>query len=207
MTEEEARARVLDGVPRETAAWLDRYVGLLLQEAVQQNLIAASTHDHVWQRHILDSAQLLALAPTEGAWVDLGSGAGLPGLVVAALTERPVYLVEPRAKRCAFLSACAVEMGLESRVTIVQSRAETAAVVSASVISARAVAALPDLFAMGLPFAAKNTVWVLPKGRRAAEEVAAAGRLWHSHIELVPSQTDSEAAIVVATDVRPRNRT
>lgn len=206
MTEDEARARVLADVPRETASRLDTFCSILVEEAARQNLIAASTVETLWTRHILDSAQLIALAPKSGMWIDIGSGAGLPGLVVSALTEYDVHLVEPRAKRCIFLRDAAEAMGVADRVTVVQSRIETAPALAADVISARAVAALPQLFAMAKHFATPKTHWILPKGRSAADEVAEARKLWHASIKLVPSLTDSEAAIVVATDVRPRKR-
>ena len=204
MTESEARDHAVSNVPRETADRLDIYHAALTEAAKYQNLVAPSTIDSIWSRHILDSAQLVDLAPSDGAWIDLGSGAGLPGLIVATLSERPVILVEPRAKRCAFLRETADRMNIASRVTVLAMRAETAPIMSCAVISARAVAPLPSLFAMGGRFARPTTKWLLMKGRTVAEEVAAARMSWHARISLVPSVTDSEAAIVVATEVRPR---
>ncbi|HVJ00897.1 MAG TPA: RsmG family class I SAM-dependent methyltransferase, partial [Sphingomonas sp.] len=119
MTEEEARAWIRDrfGVSRETL--IARYAELLHAESLRQNLIAASTFDTIWTRHLADSAQLVPLAEGagRGAWVDVGSGAGLPGIVVGAIVERPVVLVEPRAKRADFLRHVAAELGLASRIT------------------------------------------------------------------------------------------
>ena len=116
MTEDEARAwlRINFDVSRETWDQLESYVALLLDEMERQNLIAASTRDHVWARHIVDSAQLLTLAPEpkEGAiWADLGSGAGLPGVVVAILSRYQVSMIEVRRKRAEFL--CRVVEQLE----------------------------------------------------------------------------------------------
>jgi 16S rRNA (guanine527-N7)-methyltransferase len=204
MTEEEARARVVDDVPRETARRLETYCSMLVAENGRQNLVAASTLEALWSRHILDSAQLLGIAPGEGLWIDIGSGAGLPGMVIAILAESPVMLIEPRARRCAFLREVIAELGLSARVTAIPARAETAPVAPAAIISARAVAALPGLFAMGARFATPDTTWLLMKGQSAAEEVEASHGSWHAQITLVPSVTDSAAAIVVATDVRPR---
>jgi 16S rRNA (guanine527-N7)-methyltransferase len=204
MTEDDAKAQLALTVPRETIERLEAYVALLRLRSAEQNLIAASTMESVWDRHILDSAQLLPLAPGEGLWLDMGSGAGLPGLVIAALSQRPVLLVEPRAKRCQFLAEAAATLGVEDRVTILQSRAETALPADAAVISARAVAPLADLFGMGLRHAVPATKWLLPKGRNAASEVAVAETSWQARIALIPSATDSDAAIVVATDVAPR---
>lgn len=206
MTEDEAKARVAATVPRETIDRLDAYVDLLKLRSAEQNLIAASTMEMIWERHILDSAQLLPLAPAEGLWLDMGSGAGLPGLVIAALSSRPMLLIEPRAKRCQFLAEAASILGVENRLTIVQSRVETATPADAAVISARAVAPLADLFGMGLRHAVATTKWLLPKGRNAASEVAVAETSWQARIALVPSATDSDAAIIVATDVAPRRK-
>lgn len=208
MTEEEARERILASASRETIAKLDVLVELLVSHASSQNLIAASTMDTIWSRHILDSAQLASLAPEQGLWIDIGTGAGLPGLVIALLHDRPMLLLEPRAKRCRFLAEVVDRLEIAARVAIVQSRAETAPLLAApaKVISARAVAALPALFAMGSRFADRATTWLLPKGRSARAEVAAVATSWHASIRLEQSVTDSEAAIVVATAVSPRKR-
>ncbi|NIJ07401.1 16S rRNA (guanine527-N7)-methyltransferase [Sphingomonas vulcanisoli] len=205
MTEDEAEAIVCDHVPRETAARLRRYVDLMRGEAVHQNLVSTSTLDLVWQRHILDSAQVLPLArEAQDLWVDIGSGAGLPGIVVAILREAPAMLIEPRAKRAAFLQHVVDELGIADRTSIVAKTAASAPLRPAGVISARAVASLDALFAMGLRFATPETLWVLPKGRSAADELAAARPSWHGDFRLVPSQTDSSASIVVARGVRPK---
>lgn len=207
MTEEEARARATADVPRETVDRLDRYVTLLVSAARDQNLIAASTLPTLWQRHILDSAQLIPLAPSEAdPWLDVGSGAGLPGLVVAILRPRAMILIEPRARRAAFLSEAVAALGLERQVTVIAGRAETAPPAAAAVISARAVAGLDALLAMGVRHARPDTRWLLPKGRSAAMEVAAARATWQGEFQLVPSVTDSQAAIIVATNVRPGKR-
>ena len=202
MTENDARAHIT--VSRETMARIEIFVALLRQRSLEQNLISASTLDTLWARHILDSAQLFALAPDDGLWLDMGSGAGLPGLVIAAMRRAPMVLIEPRVKRCAFLAEAVDAMGLGDRVTIVQSRVETAPPAAAAVISARAVAGLGDLFAMGIRHAIGDAIWVLPKGRTAASEVAVARTSWHARIALEPSVTDSDSAIVIATDVRLR---
>ncbi|WP_174274773.1 16S rRNA (guanine(527)-N(7))-methyltransferase RsmG [Sphingomonas bacterium] len=205
MSEEEAERLVCQDVPRETCERLKAFINLLRDEAEKQNLIARSTLDQIWQRHILDSSQLLG--PTKdaaGPWVDIGSGAGLPGLVIAILRDQPCLLIEPRAKRAAFLSEAIERLGLASRVTVIAQTAASAPAVTAAVISARAVAPLPRLFAIGARFADAETIWVLPKGRSAAEELASARASWQGEFRLVPSLTDSCAAIVVARGVRPR---
>jgi hypothetical protein len=119
VTEEEARAWLQStfDVSRETWGRLERFVELLLAESRNQNLIAESTQSQVWARHIVDSAQLLPLAGRadgegNGLWVDLGAGAGLPGIVVAILSERPLQMIEMRRKRVEFLEAVIAELGL-----------------------------------------------------------------------------------------------
>jgi len=206
ITEEEARARLEAHVPRGTFEKLERYAALLAEQATAQNLIASSTLSSLWTRHILDSSQLLDLAPAEGLWTDMGSGAGLPGIVVAIISDRPVCLIEPRTKRAAFLADVAADLALGGRVEVVRSRVETAPMRAAAVISARAVAPLVDLFAMGARHATRETIWVLPKGRTAIGEVALAETSWHAQLRLVPSVTDSDASIVVASNVSPRSK-
>ena len=202
MTEDEARGwiRKRYGVSRETQ--LAAFVELLREEAGKQNLIAPSTLDQVWARHIVDSAQLLALAPDDGAWLDIGSGAGLPGLVVALLRDAPVELVEPRKLRTDFLSRATVELGLHV-VTVHTDKIERTKG-PVAVISARAVAPLIDLFRIARHRSTHSTVWVLPKGRNAQSEVEDARRKWHGSFHVEPSITAPDSLIVVAKGVRPR---
>jgi len=144
MTEEEARAWLIAqfDVSRETLDGLERFVALLIDEATHQNLIAASTLPTVWSRHIVDSAQLLKLAGDARTWLDLGSGAGFPGLVIAALGNAQVTLVDSRKKRVAFLKEAARTLGIEQRVTLICSRVETLPTSNYDAISARAFAPL-----------------------------------------------------------------
>ena len=115
MTEAEARAGL--NVPHETLERLDRFVALLREENRRQNLVSSATLDHVWTRHILDSAQLLRFDPG-GEWIDLGTGAGFPGLIVAALREDPTTLVEARKLRVEFLHRAAEMLAVADRTTI-----------------------------------------------------------------------------------------
>jgi 16S rRNA (guanine527-N7)-methyltransferase len=206
MTEEEARAWVRErfGVPRETL--LERYADILRAEAQHQNLIAASTLDEVWVRHLIDSAQLIPLAGDRaGGWLDIGSGAGLPGLVVALLTDRHVTLVEPRAKRAEFLRRAAILLDVIDRVAVHAQRIEAyKPAASAAVVSARAVAALPQLFASARHCIDSSTVWLLPKGQSAQSEVEAALRSWQGSFHVEPSITQPDSGIVIARKVRAR---
>jgi 16S rRNA (guanine527-N7)-methyltransferase len=207
MTEDEARAWLAArNVPRETLEKLETYTELLRREAAEQNLISASTLEAIWSRHIVDSAQLLDHASGWSSWIDLGSGAGFPGMVVAMLGQGHVTMVESRAKRVAFLRDVASATAMADRVTIVAGRVETAPKRRFDVISARAFAPLEKLLGLGLPFSDKATYWVLPKGKSAAEELEATHGSWQGAFELVPSVTDPQAAIIVATGVAPRKR-
>lgn len=204
MTEEEARdwVRTHYGVSRETL--LERFSGILREESERQNLVARSTLDQLWSRHLVDSAQLVPLADMPGSWIDIGSGAGLPGLVVAILTDREVALVEPRTKRVAFLRDAAKSLGL-TQVTVVARRIETyRPAKAAAIISARAVAPLYELFGGAQHCADSSTVWLLPKGRNAESEVEATRGAWQGVFHVEPSITSPESGIVVARKVRPK---
>ena len=189
-------------VPRETFEMLERYVALLKEESARQNLVSAATLDQIWQRHILDSAQLVRFEPHAGAsWVDIGSGAGLPGMVIACLVEGPVTLVEPRRLRADFLHKVAESLQLDANVVCakvehIEGRFD--------VITARAVAALDRLLKISLHLSTRKTVWALPKGRSAQRELAEAERAWQGAFHVEPSVTDSDSYIVVGTGVRER---
>jgi 16S rRNA (guanine527-N7)-methyltransferase len=203
MDEAEARAWVKRrfDVPRETMARLDAFAALLRTANDRQNLVSAASLDQLWLRHIADSAQLLGFAPSsEAAWLDLGSGAGFPGLIVAALHPGPVTLVEERRLRAEFLHSAAETLGV--RVAIAQTKIERLATRPFDVISARAFAPLPRLLALATGFSTTNSVWILPKGRNAATELDALGASWQGEFRLEPSVTDPEARIIVATGVK-----
>lgn len=184
-------------VPRETFQLLQRYVDLLIEENRRQNLVSAATLENVWERHIVDSAQLVRFEPRPGAsWIDVGSGAGLPGVIIAALVEGPVTLLEPRRLRAEFLIRTIEALELAGRVRVEQSKAETAHG-KCDVITARAVAPLAKLIVITHHLAHKQTVWVLPKGRKADSELAEARRRWQCEATSEPSCTDPDSNILV----------
>jgi 16S rRNA (guanine527-N7)-methyltransferase len=154
----------------------------------------------------LDSFQLLRFAPPEGNWLDLGTGAGFPGLVVAAVRDAPITLVEMRKLRADFLRRTAVHMGISARVHVSEAKVEALPTSQFAVISARAFAPLQKLLALGERFAAPETIWILPKGRNAKSELEAAESLWQGDFRLEPSITDEDARIIVARDVRRKGR-
>ncbi len=193
-------ARTFD-VPRETMARLDAFEMLLRAENGVQNLVSTASLDRLWLRHIADSAQLLRFAPSAAAsWLDLGTGAGFPGLIVALLHRGPVTLVEERRLRADFLRRAATT--LDVAVEIVAGKAERLAPRPFDVISARAFAPLDRLLDLGTAFSTTNSVWILPKGRNAQSELEALDPSWQGDFRLEPSLTDAEAQIVVAEGVR-----
>jgi 16S rRNA (guanine527-N7)-methyltransferase len=203
---EAVEAAVGHRVSRETSDRLKRYVDLLLFENERQNLIGRSTVNEIWQRHIADSAQLVRFAPRpDSSWLDIGSGAGLPGLVIAILTQGPVTLVEPRRLRAEFLTSVAQELGLADRVTVNAAKVERITG-KFEVITARAVASLSQLLRISQHLSTDKTLWVLPKGKSAQSELDEARRSWQGAFRLEASVTSGEAAILVAAGVRRKGR-
>lgn len=191
-------------VSRETLEKLEAYVASLTRETARQNLISASTLDRVWERHILDSAQLVRFEPKAGAsWVDIGSGAGLPGIVIACLVDGRVTLAEPRRLRAEFLRM--IVDTLELNATVHCAKAERIAG-SFDVITARAVAPLDKLLRISLHLSTGKTVWALPKGRNAQAELAEAQRSWQGEFHVEQSAIDEDSWIVVGTGVRAKIR-
>ncbi len=191
-------------VSRETFDLIGRFEALIRAEAGRQNLVSASTLDCLWERHVLDSAQLVRFEPAAGAsWVDIGSGAGLPGIVIAALVDGPVMLVEPRRLRAEFLERAVTELGLSGRVAVAACKAEKVAG-QFDVITARAVAKVDRLLDISTHLSTRKTAWVLPKGRHAESELAEARRNWHCDGELFPSCTGHNSEILVLRNVRAR---
>ena len=207
-TEAEARAYVeaLPGVSRETMDRLDCFAQLLAEENARQNLVAKATlGDAFWVRHLADSAQLLRLAPDDARdWIDLGSGPGLPGLAIAILSESlQVTLVESRRLRCAFLRAVVAQLGLGDRVTVCEQRVEVMIPRAFGVISARAFAPLPRLLGGARHLSGPGTIWLLPKGKNAVNELSALPQNCQRMFHVEQSLTDQEARILVGDGVPP----
>jgi len=202
MTRDEARRWIAERFDQERVAKLDAFEAMLRTEAAVQNLIAPSTLDHIWVRHFADSAQLLDCAPGGGKWLDIGSGAGLPGIVLAILNDAPVELVEPRALRTAFLRNVVTSLEL-TNATVVTAKVERTAGI-ANIVTARAVSNVSDLFHRARHRTDKSTIWILPKGRNAETEVAIARHAWHGVFHVKPSLTAPDSLIVVAQGIRPK---
>ncbi len=210
MTEEDAKAWLDERGWWATASGerLRALVELVLRANESQNLISAATTDHVWARHIVDSAQLVPLATfgdvAAAQWVDLGTGAGFPGLVVACLLDIPVMLVEARKLRTQFLESCVAALDLR-HVTVAASRVQSVHLSApATHISARAFAPLERLFADAAHLAGASTQWLLPKGRHAQLELESARRQWQGVFHVEQSVTASDSVILCATGVTAR---
>ena len=181
-------------------ARLEQLVTSLTAENERQNLVSATSLASVWQRHIADSAQLLCLVPREtcSPWLDLGTGAGFPGLVIAALRpEVRVVMVESRPLRVAWLEQMRIAMGLD-RAEVVPQRLELVETEPFRAISARAFAPLDRLLRLSARFSTADTLWLLPKGRSAQQELQVL-QGWDHMFHVEQSLTDSEAGIVVGT--------
>ena len=208
-SEEAARGWIGEAFAPTPVQWdrLDRFATMLIAENGEQNLIAASTIPILWVRHIADSAQLLALdAGGEGLWIDLGSGPGLPGLVVAILSERPMLLVESRKRRCDFLRAVVAELDL-AHVEIAEAPLERIETRRAGTISARAFAPLDKLIDLSARFSTESTRWLLPKGRNAVKELASLPKPWQNLFHVEHSRTDADSRILVGQGrIAPKKR-
>lgn len=204
---DEAAARASLDVPRETIERLQQFVDLLRQENERQNLVSRASLDSVWSRHIADSAQIARFGPPEApTWLDLGTGAGFPGLVTALLHPARATLLESRRLRVEFLQRAAQTLAIEEKVEIVCARAEAFQSRPFAVISARAFAPLDRLLTLAIRFSTEETTWILPKGRNAKSELEAARSSWQGEFRLEPSLTDADAGIIVARGVSRRRR-
>lgn len=199
-SEEQARDFVAGLCDAEALDRLDAFVAALKEENTRQNLVAKPTLDIAWQRHIADSAQLLSHVSREtGIWLDLGTGAGLPGLVIAMMRpKRPVMLVESRKRRIEWLERMKTELALP-KCEIVGARLELVETVPVSVISARAFAPLPKLIDLSARFSTGQTTYVLPKGRSAAQELQSLPKKVRKMFHVEQSLTDDDAGIIVGT--------
>ena len=198
-------------VSRETRERLEIYETLLRRRQQRTNLVSAASLPALWTRHFLDSAQLAPLlADDETAHtVDVGSGAGFPGMVLAIMDgDRRISLVEANGKRCAFLREVADATG--TRVSVIEGRFEAedvqARVAPAGTIVARACAPLVDLLDLVFPVLEPHTYCIFPKGRRYRSELEDARRRWNFGVEIVPSRTAAEARILRISDVERRRR-
>jgi 16S rRNA (guanine527-N7)-methyltransferase len=204
-----ARALGLINVSRETLDRLDRFVALLLKWQATTNLVGKSTLETLWTRHLADSLQLIDLAPQARIWVDLGSGAGFPGIPVACtlagVPGAAVHLVESNAKKAAFLREAARITG--APVTVHAARIDKFVdgfEGAADAFTARAVASLKDLLDECFIPLQHGAIGLFPKGQDVVVELTEASKYWNMAYDLVPSRTDPLARIVVVRSLARR---
>lgn len=192
-------------VSRETIERLESLVALMKKWNAAINLVARSTLDDAWSRHIIDSAQLFSLAPlTAKTWVDLGSGGGFPGLVIAIIAqektpELTVTLIESDQRKAAFLRQANASFGLNCHILC--ERIEAATGQNAEVVSARALASLEKLCGYAARHMRPDGCALFLKGAQHAAEVSNARKLWSFHLDAFPSLTDSNAVILKLKDL------
>lgn len=211
LTADRERALALTPVSRETAERLDRFVALLIAWQQHTNLIARSTMPTLWTRHVADSLQLVGLAPGARIWADLGSGGGFPGLVIAcALADTEgarVHLVESIGKKATFLREAVRVTGAPAIVhairieDFVDNSPE-----SIDVVTARALAPLPELLDMAYPLLKNGALGLFPKGQDVAVELTEAAKCWKIQSTLVQSLTNSKGQIVMMRGLEPAGR-
>ena len=201
MTPDEFRAE--SGVSRETLDRLQTYAGLLTRWQGSINLVGAATLPDMWRRHFLDSAQLAGLAPPgAGPWLDLGTGAGFPGMVLAIMEVGEVHLVESDQRKCAFLTEVARVTG--AAVHLHRARAEDVSPGDAGVagvVTARAVAPLAGVLELAEPFTGPGTIILLPAGRAPVAALTEARKSWMMQAETLPSRTAPDASILRLREV------
>lgn len=201
MTESDAQAWISERFGADAANRMGGFLRLVVAENDRQNLIAPSTIAQIWARHAADSAQLVPLG-RDGLWIDIGTGGGFPGIVVALLRAAPVLLVEPRRKRADFLQHCVETLNLR-HVHVAGAKIESIED-AADIISARAVASVENLLRIAAGCAKKSTRWLLPRGRSVEADLAALKQSWRGLFHVEQSLTDPESSILVLDEVSRR---
>jgi 16S rRNA (guanine527-N7)-methyltransferase len=209
LSADRTRALAVTPVSRETAARLDQFVAVLLKWQTRTHLIAPSTVPTLWTRHIADSLQLLDLAPDAEVWIDVGTGGGFPGLVIACALHgaagRLVHMVESNTRKAAFLreAVAATESPAIVHAVRMEKFVESFAG-RADIVTARAVSPLSSLLGQCLPILKRGAVGLFPKGQDVEAELTEASKCWKMAAELVPSRTDPKARIVMIRALEPR---
>ena len=190
-------------VSRETTEKLRDFVDLLLRWNRRINLVSARSAEDIWRRHVLDSLQLLPLVPAGStSLLDIGSGAGFPGLVLATAMGCRTRLVEADKRKAAFLVEASARLGL-ANVEVYAKRIEDAELPKARVLTARALGPLPQLLHHARALLSPDGVALFPKGRTAEEELTSASRDWMMRVERFPSRTDPASTILRISEIRP----
>ena len=209
MSREVELAQALGGarlVGATSVARIEQFIELVLKWNSAINLVGRSTALQIWERHVLDSVQIFkCAAPDQRVWLDLGSGGGFPGIVIAILADEffphlRVHLVESDKRKAVFLSESGRQLGL--KLTVHANRIQDLAPQQADVVSARALAPLDDLCAYAMPHLNTNGMCAFPKGASAQEEIETARKKWSFDIDQVPSITDSRASVLFLKDLK-----
>ena len=199
------------GVSAMTMARLEAYEATLREWNETMNLVSPASLEMVWQRHMFDSAQVAPLIPVGSkTLIDFGSGAGFPGLVLAALRAPGVgvetILIESIEKKCLFLRAAVDAMGLGDSVRVMRGRAEDLPPRMADVITARAVAPLDQLLGYAQRYSGNRTLCLFLKGKTAGEELTAARQSWKIMADMIPSRTDPSSSIIAIRSFTAKGR-
>jgi 16S rRNA (guanine527-N7)-methyltransferase len=204
LSELEARNVLLQmpHVSRETLRRLEAYAEFLRHWQKTTNLVAPSTLEQIWSRHILDSAQLLEILPDARHWLDIGSGGGLPGLVLACQLrdcDGSMDLVESNGKKASFLRYVVTQLDLPARVHAGRIEQVLPSLTRPDVVTARALAPLNELIAYSKQLLISGAIGLFPKGRDTEAELTDAGRSWQFSYQLHASRTDPKASIIEVT--------
>ena len=198
MTEHDAREWMIDRFGTARTQMVERFLSLVIAENDRQNLVSPASIAEIWSRHAIDSAQLLMLAgDDDGLWLDIGTGGGFPGMIVAILRDAPVVMVEPRKRRVAFIDDAIDTLGL-TQASIIGAKVEQVDV-EARIISARAVASVEKLLQASAHCGTAETRWILPRGRLDPDELVQLrqrqrGKMFH--VEHSLTNADSSILIV-----------
>lgn len=205
-TDDRATALSLGVISQNTLPAFEIYVDLLRRWQDVKNLVGPRTLDQIWTRHIADSAQLLRLAPDARRWIDIGSGAGFPGLVLAILMreepDREVHLVESNSRKCAFLRAVSRETGARAQVHAGRIQDVLPRLGGADFLTARALAPLPELLTLGKDLLRTGALGLFPKGQDLDAELTEASKSWNIDYDIVPSVTDPQGRICIVRQLR-----
>lgn len=188
-------------VSRETQDRLIVFADLLRRWSRRINLVSRSDLDHLWERHIIDSLQLLPLVPPDTTRaIDLGSGGGFPGLVLSLATKIPFDLIEADHRKAAFLREAARET--DTPAAVHPTRIEATCISPAALVTSRALAPLPALLGLAAPLLTADGVCLFLKGRGAENELTEARQQWQMRVERVPSRTHPDSCILRLRDPR-----
>ncbi|MDZ7905442.1 MAG: 16S rRNA (guanine(527)-N(7))-methyltransferase RsmG [Cypionkella sp.] len=189
-------------VSRETLDKLTHYTAEALRWNGAINLVSKSSIDHIWQRHVWDSAQLFSYGDANSPWADIGSGGGFPGIVMAIMGAQQVTLVESDQRKAAFLREIARQLSLP--VTVLARRVDQIQPLTAKTLTARALAALTELLAHAKPHLDADGAAIFPKGRASDVEIIEAQAKWRFDVEKHPSKTVSDATVLVIRNIQRR---